>query len=302
MPLPRRSARVKLASLRQSAARLPFVGPVVRALGKSQRDGAMDMAASIAYFSFFSLFPLLMGLIAVSSFFIDSATIQSRVDRLLSDALPGSEAFVRANVEALVELRSAAGVASLVGLLWAGSKMFGALSRGINGALGLSRPHASFLSPLRYFLMTVVASIFLLASATVPTVLALLPQLDLGPLGEGLDNLATIGGSRMASYLFTVVMFTSLYRLVPFAKPAWQDVLPGSLVAAVLFECGKTVFLFYLNNVARLEAFYGSVSSVIALLIWLYLFARVVLFGSEIVAVCQEGRRTGGTTYGTKVQ
>ena len=232
-----------------------------------------------------------MAIIAASSFFIESSQIQGRLDRLLSDALPGSAAFVRTNVEALVRLRGAVGIASLGGLWWSASKMFGAMSRGINGALGLTRPHAFFLSRLRYFLLTVAASILVLLSATIPTVLAFLPQLDLGPLGDGLDTVVTPAGSRAASYLFVATTFTLLYSSVPFTRPAWRDVLPGALVAAVLFEGGRTVFVFYLDNVASLEAVYGSVSSVIVLLVWLYFFARVLLFGSEIVAVCQERRR-----------
>ena len=63
------------------------------------------MAASIAYFSFFSLFPLFLGIIAAGSLFLDSAEIQSRLDRLLADTLPGSADFVRGNVEALIRLR-----------------------------------------------------------------------------------------------------------------------------------------------------------------------------------------------------
>ena len=279
---------MNLESLTQSAKQLPVVDLLVRAVQKSRHDGAKDMAASIAYFSFFSLFPLLIGVIAASSFLVDSVQIQGRLDRLLSDALPGSAAFVRANVEALVRLRGAAGVASLAGMWWSASKMFGAMSRGINGALGLTRPHAFFLSPLRYFLMTVAASILLIMSATLPTVLAFLPQLDLGPLGDGFDTVVTLAGSRAVSYLFAATMFTALYALVPFTRPAWRDVLPGALVAAVLFEGGKTVFVFYLDNVASLQAVYGSVSSVIVLLVWLYFFARVLLFGSEVVAAGQQ--------------
>ena len=107
-------------------------------------------------------------------------------------------------------------------------------------------------------------------------------------LGSDLDTLAARLGSRVASYVFVAALVASIYKLVPFATPTWHDVAPAALIAALLIECGKAVYVFYVDNVAQLEAVYGSVSSVIVLLIWLYFVARVLLFGSEIIAIRQE--------------
>jgi membrane protein len=287
---------VSLESLSESLSRLPVVGPVVRALLKSRHDHAKDMAASIAYFSFFSLFPLFLGIIAVGSLFLDSAEIQSRLDRLLADTLPGSADFVRTNVETLIRLRGAAGVASIAGLLWSASKMFGAVNRGINRALGLTRTHPFYLSPLRYFLLTLTVSLLLFLSMAVSTGVDLLAQLDPGLFGDRVDNLLTLLGGHMTSYLFVFVMLGALYYLVPYERPSWREVLPGALFAAFLYELGKAGFMLYIENVAHLKAVYGSVSSIIVLLLWLYYSARVLLFGAELIAVRQEQDEKAPTT------
>ena len=279
---------MNLESLRESVCRVPVVGLAVRALLKSGHDHAKDMAASIAYFSFFSLFPLFLGIIAAGSLFLDSAEIQSRLDRLLADTLPGSGDFVGRNVEALIRLRGAAGAASIAGLLWSASKMFGALSRGINRALGLARPHPSYFSPLRYFLLTLTVSILLFLSMAVSTGVEFLAQLDLSSLGDGVDKLLTIAGGHLASYLFMFVIITALYCLVPYERPSWREVLPGAMFAAFLFELGKAGFMLYIDNVAHLKAVYGSVTSIIVLLLWLYYSGRVLLFGAEFIAVGRE--------------
>jgi membrane protein len=267
------------------------VGILARALLKSHRDHAKDMAASIAYFSFFSLFPLLLGVIAGASYFLDSAEIRSRLDRLLADALPASSAFVRDNVEALTRLRGAAGVASVAGLLWSASKMFGAVSRGINHALGQKSTQPFFLSPLRYFLMAITVSALLFFAMVIPTILEFLRQLDLGLFA---NNLLGFAGGHVTSYVFVLAILCLLYRFVPYEKPSWRDVFPGALFAALLLELGKTGFVFYIDRVAHLEAVYGSVSSIIVLLLWLYFAARVLLLGSELIAVRreQEGEST----------
>ena len=243
------------------------------------------MAASIAYFSFFSLFPLLLGVIAGASAFLDSDEVRARLYRLLAEALPVSSAFVRDNVEALTRLRGAAGAASVAGLLWSASKMFGAVSRGINHALGLHSTHPFFLSPLRYFLMAITVSGLLFVAMTVPTILEFLSQLDLGRLA---NNLLGFAGGHVTSYAFVLGILCLLYRFVPYEKPSWRHVVPGALFAALLLELGKTGFVFYIDNVAHLEAVYGSVSSIIVLLLWLYFAARVLLLGSELIAVRRE--------------
>ena len=255
------------------------------------------MAASTAYFSFFSLFPLLLGVIAGASFFLDSEEIRSHLDKILTDTLPGSAAFVTDNIDALIRLRGAAGVASIVGLFWSAGKMFGALSRGINRALGLTRTHPFFLTPLRSFLMALMVMVLLFLAVAVSTVVKLLAKLDLGPITEGFDGFLRFAGSHVTGYVLVFVTFGLLYKLVPYERLSWREILPGALFATLLFEFGKEVFVFYLDNVAHLEALYGSVSSIIVLLLWLYFSARVLLLGSEIIAVYrQDQHRAPGTS------
>lgn len=288
---------VSLESLTESLCRLPVVGLIVRAFLKSGHDHAKDMAASIAYFSSFSLFPLFLGVVAAGSLFLETAEIQSRLNRLFADILPGSAEFVRKNVETLIRLRGAAGVASIAGLFWSASKMFGAVSRGINRALGLERPHPSYLSRLRYFLLTLMVSILLFLSMAVSTGVELFAQFDLGLPGAHVESLLTLAGGHITSYLFVFLMLAALYALVPYKRPLWREILPGAAFTAFLFELGKAAFVLYIENVAHLKAVYGSLSSIIVLLLWLYFSARVLLFGAELIAVGREvDTATGPTT------
>ena len=100
---------------------VPVVGPFVLAAKKSNADYNKDMAASVAFFGFFSLFPMLTAIIAGASAFLKREEIQSRLDRMLADEFPGSADFLRTNLEALIELRGAAGLASVLGLLGSSS-------------------------------------------------------------------------------------------------------------------------------------------------------------------------------------
>jgi membrane protein len=76
------------------------------------------MAAGVAYYAFFSLFPLLLGLLSIVGIILASPEIQDRLLNYWTDSLPGSKGFVTENVVELVELRGALGIGALVGLLW----------------------------------------------------------------------------------------------------------------------------------------------------------------------------------------
>ena len=76
------------------------------------------------------------------------------------------------------------------------------------------------------------------------------------------------------------------------AGPPLKEVAIGAVVAAVLIEVGKEAFTFYVGNISRFDALYGSVSSIIVLLIWLYFSAAVLLFGAEVIAEYRRSTRT----------
>ena len=275
------------------AGRVPVVGVLVRAALKGNEDQDKDMAASIAFFSYFSLFPLLLGAVATVGYFIGEDETRRRVTDLLRGVLP-NVGFISSNLDMVFRLRHAAGFVSVLGLLWSAGKMFGAISRALNGALELRRPHPALLAPLRRLVMAIATSLLLLLAVVASMLAELVTQLDLGFLGNRLTRLVSLGDGSVAGYVSVFVVMALLYRYVPFETQRLRHVVPGALTAALLFEVGKKVFVLYIDNVARLEAVYGPLSSVIVVLLWLYFSARVLLFGGEVMAVCQKSENATG--------
>jgi membrane protein len=111
-------------------------------------------------------------------------------------------------------------------------------------------------------------------------------QLDL--IGTRWNALLDVIASSAAGLLMTAALIGAVYTLVPYQRLPWRDLLPGLLVAAVSIEIGKSVFVWYIETATNYSTVYGSVSSIIVLLIWLYFAARVVLFGAEVIAVNRE--------------
>jgi membrane protein len=109
--------------------------------------------------------------------------------------------------------------------------------------------------------------------------------LELELLGKQWNTVLDVIANRTVGLLATGLMVGAVYALIPYQKLPWRDLLPGLLVAAVLIDTGKSLFVWYMETAANYSAVYGSVSSIIVLLIWLYFSARVVLFGAEVINV-----------------
>ena len=99
-----------------------------------QADECAYVAAGIAYYAIFSVFPLLLGLIAILGLVLEPAEVQPRLIDLAAQAFPSSRELVARNVEGVVASRQTLGIVSLVGLLWSGTAIFGAIRRSLNRA------------------------------------------------------------------------------------------------------------------------------------------------------------------------
>ncbi len=221
--------------------------------------------------------------------------------------LPGSEDPVARNVSDVVQLRGVLGIGAVVGLLWAASAVFGAISRSVNRAWDVPHDRPFYIAkPLQIGMAFVVGIIFLIATSATSVIEVLSnPNRDLGipgqgfflglGLGSGLANLAL----RAFPWGLDFLIFLLIYRFVPNCKTYWRHIWPGALVAAVLFEFAKGLFIWYLDNLVSYRQVYGSLTSVMALLLWTYLSSLILILGAEISS--EYGRMRHGLERGTLI-
>ncbi|WP_019028021.1 YihY/virulence factor BrkB family protein [Colwellia piezophila] len=275
----------RLNRLHDWAIERPYLGVLVRATDSGLEHQSKDSAAAIAYYTLLSLFPLILGLISIGGYFLTSSEIQLWMNDLIVKLLPVSAEFVTQNIDSLVRIRGAAGITSVVVLMWSASKVIGALSRAINCSLGMKRNFAVYLSPFRYFGLTLIIALLALVTLAISPTAELLSELKLDVLGSKWNMALDIITNRGVGYMTTGILVSALYILLPYRRLPWRDLLPGLLVAIALIETGKMLFIWYVETAANYSAVYGSLSSIIVLLIWVYFSARVVLLGAEIIGV-----------------
>ena len=270
--------------------RIFVVELTIRVFREMSEDDLTHMAAGVAYYALFSIFPLIIGMITVFSFFLHTKQIQANIANAIGGFLPGSEGFVQDNIEGILNLRSALGLFSFLGLLWSGSAMMGALDRAINRAWDIHNDRPIYIGKPRHFLMVFSAGLMFtisMSSAAIVRTAQELPGLDLPVIGFVINNLGYII-LQGVSFVLILVIFLMMYKVIPNTKTYWRYVWPGALVAAVLFETSKNLFILYLEQFASYQNVYGSVAPVIVLLFWAYVSSFIVLMGAEL---CSEYER-----------
>jgi len=256
-------------------------------------DGA-HKAAGVAYYAILSIFPLLLGLIAVFGFFLPSVNLQDALLNFVSKNLPGATDILRQNIVSIVKQRGAMGVLSIVVLFWSANGMFDATSVAINRAWNIRRYRPFFIRKASELGMAFGTGILFLFSLGTSAIISILRRVLNLPVA---DLIIVNVGSRLVAFLLILAVFLLLYKLIPNTRTYWRYVWPGALLAAILFEIARTLFVFYLENFANYQLIYGSIASIIVLLVWIYYSAFIMILGAEFTF--QYGRMRYSVTEGS---
>ncbi|MDO8578137.1 MAG: YihY/virulence factor BrkB family protein [Dehalococcoidales bacterium] len=272
------SLNARLQTAKARLLEMPLIQLISRTTEGAAKHDAGHMAAGVSFYAILSIFPLLLGLVAIFGFFLPSTNLKDELLEFFSNNLPGAADILRQNVANIVRLRGILGILSVVVLFWSGSTMFSAISLVINRAWGICR--------YRNFLIRKASELAMAASTGIMFILSLGASVIVEILRGSVDlpaaMLITIDiASRLVAFLLILLVFLLLYKTIPNTKTYWRRIWPGALLSAVLFELARTLFIFYLENFANYQLIYGSISSIIILLVWIYYSAFIMILGAE---------------------
>jgi membrane protein len=248
---------------------------------------ASEAAAAVAYYTLFSLFPLLLFLVAIASSVLDNPEIQAQILDSIGELLPTSQELVQNNIEQALRVRGTVGTVGMIGLLWSATAVFSILTQNISEAWNDAQPR-NFLK-LRLMALTIVGSMvaLLIMAQTFSTIVKLFSQLDIPvwgtvPIDETFFRRhVLLWGPRFIIF----VAFWLMYWWGPNTRVRWQEAAWGAGTTTVAWELLKTVFAWYIaSGFARQQLVYGSLGAVVALMLWIFLSAQIILFGAHISA------------------
>jgi membrane protein len=253
-------------------------------------DNAQRLSASLAYYTVFSLAPLLIVMVGLAGLFFGEAAVKGQIqEQIVNQVGPGAAGMIGSVLKHTGGTSSnlLATVGGLAISIWGASGVFAELRDALNvicrcqprqegGIVGFAK------SKVLPFLMILGVGVLLLASFVLSWALAaarsfLLVQL---PLPEWV--------SQISQFLVFLAIFTALfavmYAVLPARKIKWEYAFRGGFVTALLFTIGKTLVAIYLGSSTMVSS-YGAAASFVLFLFWVYYSAQIFFFGAEYTYV-----------------
>ncbi|HKP53197.1 MAG TPA: YihY/virulence factor BrkB family protein [Chloroflexia bacterium] len=266
------------------------LGLVKDAFSDFGEDKAERLGAALAYYTIFSLGPLLVVLIAISGLVFGEAAAEGQVVDRIQGFLGADGAKT---VQDMIKSASAPTAGIIATVLGSITLLLGALGilAQLKGALNTiwevePKKGGSFLGNLKdtllSFLMVGAAGLLLLLSLIANSVLAnmsgyLSDKLPLGPLFWQLVNYAI-------TLLVVTPVFAAIFKFLPDVKVRWKDVWFGAFVTAFLFMVGQVAIGIYMG-LTKVGTAFGAASSLVVILVWIYFSAQILFFGAELTQV-----------------
>jgi len=263
-------------------------------------DKAPQLGAALAYYTVFSLAPLILVLLAIVGLIFqdDPAGAWRKITEQMSYFLDKSAVDVVQNIAQKAAQPGKGLLATIIGIalaLFGASGVFGQLQDALNTIWGVkAKPGRGIWGFLRVCFL-------LLVSLTLESVL------------KGFSHYvqaALPGGIVLATAVYwlfdlavVILLFAIIFKFLPDAKIQWRDVWIGAALTAIFFAIGKWALGLYLGSGSAASA-YGAASSLITLLLWVYYSSQILLFGAEFTQVyaCHAGRGVAPDEHAIRVE
>ena len=273
-----------------------WVGLCEKAVYRWLDDRAPTMGAAIAYYTVFSLAPILVMVIAVAGLAFGQQAAEGALFGELADLIgPESAVAVQAMLRSASSTRSGI-LATAVGigaLIIAATAVLGELQSALNviwkvpasGGRGVWHFLKSRLLSLAVIL---VIGFLLLVSLVISTALAAFSDY-LDWLLPGLATILRIV-HLILSFAFTTVLFAMIFKILPDSPVEWEEVWLGAVIAALLFTLGKHLISLYIGS-SNMASTYGAAGALIIVLVWVYYSVQILLLGAEFAKAYSDRRQ-----------
>lgn len=253
-------------------------------------------AGAFAFNAFFSLFPLMVLLVTISSAFIDRDRAATEVIAYVETYVPISgdmQAYIFDTIAGVIKERGQAGAIALLILVWVTLKCFTTLISTTNHAWGIAG-YCWWRLPLKSLVLLGITAGVVLLGIGAP-MLAQMARDWLFPMNDFRPWVYSLG----SFFIPLLVLFFGLslfYRLAPRRPTRFSEVWAAALCATALLLAAECLFVIYLKNFSTLNAVYGAFGGIMALLLWIYLSGSIFIFGACLCAAQAEARSAPADT------
>ncbi len=254
-----------------------------------RRRGCLSLAASLAFFSLLSLFPMVFLLLYGISFIVSQDVIGYQfLLGFLKGFLPSMGERLAKDIRRVAEQEQVRWAVFLA-FGWFSALVFYELDYAMNTVFGTAAKRHPLISTLvavaMIWMLGFLALISFVATQAIELLTAYAPRL------WGLDLVAITAHDFLLTYslpfLLAFASVTCLYRFLPHQRPTWREATIGGAVFSLLWVSAKVVFVTYLEDAAVYTQMYGSLLEVVLLLLWVYYSSALVLLGAVVTHTYQ---------------
>ena len=254
-------------------------------------DNVLKYSASLAYYTVFSLAPMLIIIMAICGAIFGKSAVQGQMYGEIKDLVGNVAAVqIQENIKNihLTQTTPLATIFSIIVLLIGSTGIFGEIQDSLNKIWGLKVKAKKawwklILNRLLSFSLILSLGFVLIVSLVLNAVIVI--------IGNRLNNLFSGSGKifiplidNILSFSITTLLFAIIFKVLPDAKIRWKDVSIGSIITAVLFTLGKLGIGYYLGR-SNMATIYGAAGSVIIIMLWAYYSSVILYLGAEFTKV-----------------
>jgi membrane protein len=254
-------------------------------------DNIIKYSASLAYYTVFSIAPLLIVITTSFGFLFGKEAMQGRVYEQLNELVGNQAAIQIQDIIKNIHLsRNSffATVISLIILLIGATSIFGEIQDSINKIWGLRMKKHKVWWKL---ILTRLLSFFLILSIGIIMIVTLLLNAAVAAFGKFIGKFISNYSiyfiqitDSILSFVIVAFLFALIFKILPDAKIGWKDVLFGGFFTAIFFTIGKMGISFYVS-VSNITSLYGAAGSIIILMVWVYYSSIILYLGAEFTKV-----------------
>jgi membrane protein len=267
-------------------------GLLWQALKKFNDDNGFFLSAGIAFNLLINLIPFILLLLAlVGTYLYNDQEVLDYIHAYFRDVAPALDPKVTSNLMDVIQNRQIVGILGFVGLLWFSTWVFSSLRIALNIVFRTEKSRRMLRGIAVDLLMILLVGILLLVSMILSSIGAFLPGYQ-GRIPVAIGPTIQWILKYLLPFSLTVCMFFLIYQIIPNKRVHLKSALQAALFTGLLWEMTKHLFAWYVVHLAEYSFFYGSLSTLVIFVLWVYYSSMILVVGAELEYFLEENRQS----------
>jgi membrane protein len=266
-------------------------GLLWQALRKFNDDNGFFLSSGIAFNILINLIPFILLLLAlVGTYLYNDQEVLNHIRAYFRDVAPTLDPKIIGSLLDLIESRRIVGILGFVGLLWFSTWVFGSLRIALNIVFRIEKGRGMLSGIGVDLLMILLVGILLLVSMFLSSAIAALQSFRgqipvvIGPTVQWILR-------YVLPFILSFCMFFLIYKIIPNKRVHFKSALQAALCTSLLWELAKHLFGWYVVHLAGYSIFYGSLNTLVILVLWVYYSSTILVMGGEFAYFLEEDRQ-----------